>query len=82
MVRSKEYRMSIDFHPCFVPFSLSLSYIRCIDCPITGRENISRSFGLGWVGKFLEHGFLCGNRARFANCEYRERRNCWIFKRL
>lgn len=25
MVRSKEYRMSIDFHPCFVPFSLSLA---------------------------------------------------------
>lgn len=35
MVRSKEYRMSIDLHPCFVHHALSL------DCPITGRENIS-----------------------------------------
>lgn len=73
MVRSKEYRMSIDFHPCFVPFSLSLSLYLSIylslshslhDCPITGRENISSkpSFVLGWAGKFLRYGFLCGAR--------------------
>lgn len=71
MVRSKEYRMSIDFHPCFVPFSVSLSLylsiylsLSHIRCTITGRENISskRSFVLGWAGKFLRYGFLCGAR--------------------
>lgn len=47
----------------YLSIYLSLSH-SLHDCPITGRENISskRSFVLGWAGKFLRYGFLCGAR--------------------
>lgn len=37
------------------------------------------SFWVGPASSFGTVSFVA--RACFANCEYRERRNCWIFKR-